>query len=137
MSERTLSSRTTSTRVLIGDDDEHVARVLRRALSEHHVEVLLDARDALEAIRGGERFDIIVCDLMMPNMTGARLYEELVRFDLEQASRMIFVTAGATSEATQDFLDGCGQPILEKPVSPERLRAEVLRLLEELARILG
>jgi CheY-like chemotaxis protein len=121
-----------SARILIVDDDENVARVLRRALHEHDVAILLDARDALEKIRGGERFDVILCDVMMPHMSGARLYQELARHAPGQAYRMIFVTAGATTQDTQDFVDGSGQPILEKPISSAHLREEVRRFLDEL-----
>ena len=129
MSERIASG---GARILIVDDDEHVARVLRRVLSDHQVTTVQDARDALEKIVGGERFDVILCDLMMPHMTGARLYEELSRHVPEQAERMIFVTAGATTSETQEFLDYSRQPVLEKPVPPSLLREEVRQLLDAL-----
>ena len=122
-----------SARILIVDDDENVARVLMRTLSEHEVSILLDARDALEQIVGGARFDVILCDLMMPNMTGARLYDELSRCAPDQAERMIFITAGATTQEMQDFLDNLPQLVLEKPVAGDLLRAEVRWLLDALA----
>ena len=64
--------------VLVVDDDPLVSRALARALGDCEVVVTSDARDALASIESGERFDVIVCDLMMPDMTGMDLYDALL-----------------------------------------------------------
>ena len=66
--------------MLVVDDEPALTRVLDRALSKHHdVDAVTSARDALARIEAGERFDVIVSDLMMPEMTGMALYEEIRR----------------------------------------------------------
>ena len=53
------------------DDDRTVGNVLLKVLgAEHEVIVLSSARDALARLPSGEHFDVILCDLMMPEMTG-------------------------------------------------------------------
>lgn len=116
--------------ILLVEDDPAVARVLQRILRRHHVVHTPLSRDALRRIVDGERYDVIVSDLMLPEMTGAELYAELERIAPEQAARMIFVTGGATEEAAQAFLDDAPRPVIEKPVDADRLRAEVQKLID-------
>lgn len=68
-------------RVLIVDDDVVITSALRRALAkEHEVTVLNSATAALALLRTGSEFDVILCDLAMPQMSGLQLYRELARF---------------------------------------------------------
>jgi len=65
--------------LLIVDDEPLFASSLRRVLaSEHVVTVANSGRAALDRLRRGERFDVVLCDLMMPEMTGADLHAELL-----------------------------------------------------------
>lgn len=116
-------------RILAVDDDAHVVRALRRLLREHDVVVLTDPREARDRIAAGERFDVILSDMMMPGLSGAELYQAVAQAAPDQATRMIFVTAGATTAATQAFLAGARQPVLYKPVQAAELRAAVDRVL--------
>jgi len=100
-----------------------VANVIARCLRDYDVVVMVSAREALERVVNGERFDIILCDLMMPEMTGSVLYGEINRLAPDQAERMVFVTGGATTPQAQEFLATVGQPVLTKPFHPEELRA--------------
>jgi PAS domain S-box-containing protein len=109
-------------RVLIVDDDMLVGKALRRALKDNDVTVLTDAREARSRVLGGERFDLILCDLMMPEMTGMELHAELAREAPEQAERMIFVTGGAFTEAAAAFLERIPNPRLAKPFDIAKLR---------------
>ena len=64
-------------RILVVDDDVAVGSSLRRSLRDYDV-VLLDGADgALARVAAGARFDVILCDLMMPVMNGWSLYSEL------------------------------------------------------------
>ena len=112
-------------RVLLVDDDELVIRAMRRGLRDHDVIGLTDPVEARALIAAGERFDAIVSDLMMPVLTGAELYDEIARIAPEQAERVIFVTAGATTVDLQEFLRRCARPILEKPVDLDRLEEAI------------
>jgi len=97
-------------RVLVVDDEVMVANALARCLRDYDVVVMVSAREALERVVNGERFDIILCDLMMPEMTGSVLYDEINRLAPDQAERMVFVTGGATTPQAQEFLATVGQP---------------------------
>jgi PAS domain S-box-containing protein len=117
-------------RVLVVDDEPAVASAIRRALApEHDVELRTRAEDALEGIAGGARFDAILCDLMMPNMTGMDLHASLERLAPDQARRMIVLTGGAFTEGAREFLDRVALPRCDKPFETQTLRETVRRLV--------
>ena len=113
-------------RLLVVDDEPAVAGAIRRVLaSEHEVLVRGSAEEALEAISRGERFDAILCDLMMPGMTGMDLHDALSRVAPEQASRMVVLTGGAFTDDAREFLDQVALPKCDKPFDPAGLRKVV------------
>jgi CheY-like chemotaxis protein len=108
------------------DDEPLVARSLQRILSrEHDVEVADRARVALDRIAGGEKFDMVLCDLMMPDVSGMAFYDEVAILDPSLQERIVFVTGGAFTEAAHDFLERVANLRLEKPVDPAVLRETV------------
>jgi CheY-like chemotaxis protein len=112
--------------LLIVDDEVVFSGSLRRLFSsEHDVSVANRAREALELLRTGRRFDAILCDLLMPEVTGIELYGELRRIAPDQAECMIFLTGGAFSVSSQQFLDGISNRWFEKPCNLDQLRAAV------------
>jgi PAS domain S-box-containing protein len=116
-------------RVLVVDDDAMVGKTLSRILKGHDVTVLTDAHEASARIASGERFDVIFCDLMMPEMTGMDLHAELARTNPELASRTIFITGGAFTPAAMDFLDRVDNERIEKPFDAESVRSLVQKQL--------
>ena len=113
-------------RLLIIDDEVVFSGSLRRLFSnEHDVTVVNRGSEALGRLRGGERFDAILCDLLMPEVTGVELYTELRQIAPDQADCMIFLTGGAFSESSQRFLDGISNRWFEKPCNLDLLRAAV------------
>jgi CheY-like chemotaxis protein/two-component sensor histidine kinase len=117
-------------RVLIVDDDPIVGSAVRRIVgSEHDVVTLTSAQEALARISAGERFDVVVCDLMMPVMTGVEFYEELSIKSPEHARRIVFLTGGAFTAKTRQFLDQVPNPRLDKPFEAQDLRALVSEML--------
>jgi signal transduction histidine kinase len=117
-------------RILIVDDEEALARALKRALSRYHdVSILTSGKEASARIAGGERFDVILSDLMMPEVTGMDMYRRLKETAPEQAARMVFLTGGAFTARARAFLDEVANPRIEKPVelaSLLRVVADVL-----------
>ena len=109
--------------VLIVDDDATLGKLLHKVLKDHDVTVLSDARDARVRFTDGERFDLILCDLMMPEMTGMDLYAELLRLAPDQAERVVFMTGGAFTRTSRAFLDRVPNERLEKPFDAKNLRA--------------
>jgi CheY-like chemotaxis protein len=118
-------------RILIVDDEKLVLDVLTRVLGrDHEVVALPSAKEALARCTGGESFDLILCDLMMPDMTGMELHRELERAAPEQARRMIFLTGGAFTPAARQFLAETSREHIEKPFDHTNLRAIVRRHLQ-------
>jgi PAS domain S-box-containing protein len=110
-------------RVLVVDDDRMVGAAVRRSLAAHHdVEVLASGQEALDRLLGGARYDVIICDLMMPTVTGPELYAQLSTFSPEQAKKVIFLTGGAFTPAARNFLDDVPNARLDKPFDVGRLR---------------
>jgi PAS domain S-box-containing protein len=111
-------------RVLVIDDERLVGEAIARSLSEENdVEVVTDAQQALARLGAGQRYDAVLCDLMMPVMTGMDLYAELVRRAPEVASRLVFMTGGAFTPRARSFLESVTNPCLEKPLDMSKLRS--------------
>ena len=110
-------------RLLIVDDEVMFAKAMARSLaSEHDVEIAASAGDALARVQAGGRYDVIICDLMMPQMTGMELHAELARVAPEQAARIVFVTGGAFTAGARAFLDAVPNQRIEKPFESQQLR---------------
>jgi nitrogen fixation negative regulator NifL len=117
-------------RILVVDDEPMVGNSLRRILAvDHDVVVVPSGRAALDLLIAKERFDLILCDLMMPEMTGMDLHEELARSFPEHAAKMIFLTGGAFTPRAREFLDRVPNQRLEKPFDVQNLRALVRELV--------
>jgi signal transduction histidine kinase len=109
-------------RIMVVDDEPIVCFSLERLLStEGEVVALTNAPQALALIRAGERFDVILCDLMMPEMDAPVLYEEIRRIAPAQAERMVFVTGGAFTVRAREFLENVPNARLGKPFDVEAL----------------
>jgi signal transduction histidine kinase/ActR/RegA family two-component response regulator len=113
-------------RLLVVDDDVLVARTLVRLLSEHRVDVVTSGREALARLAvEGPDFDLVLCDLMMPDITGMDVYEEVERKHPGLASRFVFISGGGVTERSRRFLEQHAERVLPKPIDS----AELLRLL--------
>ena len=111
---------------MVVDDEPMVGRVIARILGrDHDVTVLSKAHDALRLIASGERWDVIFCDLMMPEMTGMELHERLRLLDVEAAARVIFVTGGVFTPEARAFLEAVPNLRVEKPFNAQLLRTIV------------
>ena len=110
-------------RLLIVDDEPMILGALRRSFSsDYHVTCVGDGRRALERIRSGERYDVILCDLMMPEITGMDLYVELSKLAPDQAERVVFVTGGAFTARAREFLERIPNARVEKPIDFQNLK---------------
>jgi PAS domain S-box-containing protein len=118
-----------SGRILLVDDEPLVARAAERVLAGYEVVAVTSAVDALRRLEAGERYDAVVCDLMMPEMTGMELHARVAASQPAVAARFVFVTGGAFTERTVDFLRETTVPWVEKPFAPAILRAAVERAI--------
>lgn len=111
-------------RVMIVDDEPRIAQALKRMLqTDHDLTLASCGAEAIEHVLAGERFDAIITDVMMPNMTGLELLDRLVDLAPDQATRVIFLSGGCYTGPTQTRLEGMANPQLQKPVSGRELRA--------------
>ena len=117
-------------RVLVVDDEAFVRTSLTRVLGlEHDVVGLGDGREALELLLGGERFDAVLCDLMMPSVSGMELHAALRAEAPEAARRMVFMTGGVFTDEAQAFLASVENPRIDKPFQLEEIRALIRALV--------
>jgi len=113
-------------RLLIVDDEPGIATLLKRVLSmdDYDLTVAHSGREALAAFGGlGERsFDLILCDLMMPEIGGEEVYLEVTRTRPELARRFVFMTGGAFTPRGRKFLAEIDAPVLDKPFQVASVR---------------
>jgi len=115
-------------RVLVVDDEQLVRQTVTRVLAkEHDVVAVSTVSEALALCGDGARFDLILCDLMMPDKTGMDLHRELVRSSPAQANRMVFLTGGVFTDRARRFLAETPTEQVEKPFDAVNLRAIVRR----------
>ena len=117
-------------RILVVDDDALVLRLVERSLSEEHDVVTVavtSAATALVLCTGGAKFDLILCDLIMPDMTGMDLHREIARVAPELLDRMVFLTGGAFTTRARQFLSELAGEHIEKPFDLASLRKLVRR----------
>lgn len=118
-------------RILIVDDDPLVNRTMRRLLDDSYVvDVELDANDALARITAGETFDAVLCDLMMPTLSGAEFGARLAEIAPAMRAACGFVTGGACGREAEAFVATLPRDrVLIKPFAVADLLALVERLL--------
>jgi PAS domain S-box-containing protein len=117
-------------RVLVIDDERAVAQSLAIALrDEHDVITLGSAAEARARFEAGERFDVVLCDLVMPGETGMHLYQHVRQTQPDLARRFAFMTGGAFLPETERFLRQVENPRIEKPFDVAAIRRLVDRLL--------
>ena len=116
-------------RILVIDDDPLVGSALKRQLGRsHQVSVVRSAESALQALAAGVDFEVILCDLMMPEMTGIEFHAEVMRRFPRLVARIVFMTGGAFAAETRAFIASISNPCLEKPFTPEVLAAAIAGL---------
>jgi CheY-like chemotaxis protein len=119
-------------RLLVAEDDPLVLRALTRVLArDFEIAAACNGREALDLVRAGRTFDAMLCDLIMPELSGIELHALLLREDPELARRTVFLTGGAFSIEAQSFLETAGQPHFEKPVDLKTVRDRLLELSED------
>lgn len=113
-------------RVLVVDDEVAIGRAIVRLVGgEHEVVAIPKAQEALERLVAGERFDVVFCDLMMPEMTGMALYARIEELAPDQAERFVFLTGGAFTPEARAFLDRVANRTLDKPFDSTVIRRTV------------
>jgi PAS domain S-box-containing protein len=117
-SSRPPAQSTRSLRVLVVDDDVFVARSIRRLLRpQHEVTLALSGRQALGLIRNTD-YDVIFCDVMMPEMTGMELHAAVSKQNAKLSERFVFITGGPFTPEARQLFDAVTNPCIQKPFTP-------------------
>jgi len=112
--------------VLVIDDEPEIGDSIQRLLKNHDVQAARSAAEALALVR--ERsYDVLLCDLLMPSMTGMDLHAHLDKTRPELAARMIFLTGGPFAHGVHEFLASVPNERLDKPFEAEELVAVLER----------
>jgi CheY-like chemotaxis protein len=125
-------------RILAVDDEALLLKAYRRMLGDFHdVVTAVGAQEALRVLAKERQFDAILCDLQMPDISGADLYEAVrVRYPA-LAERFIFVTGGAFSSDAKRFLEESACSVINKPFRVEEILSMIERKIEASSEILG
>jgi CheY-like chemotaxis protein/anti-sigma regulatory factor (Ser/Thr protein kinase) len=116
-------------RVLVVDDEVMVGRAVKRVLGrEHEVTVATSGEEAKRILEKDRDFDVLISDLLMPDVTGMDLHEWLQERNPKLGRRTVFMTGGAFTPRAREFLDRVPNTRLEKPVEPQNL-LEIVRNL--------
>lgn len=116
-------------RILVVDDEPDVADLLKEMLAGdgHEVETATNGVHALEKIRE-HSYDLVFCDIRMPELDGPGLYRQVEQSWPEQMTRWIFLTGDSLGPETTAFLEGIRAPTLTKPFGPDDLRRVVAQV---------
>ena len=123
----------TQHRVLVVDDEIAVGRTLSLVLEpDYDVTVAESAEQALSAIRQAEAlggFDAVICDLLMPGMTGIELFEITSREFPDLAPRFIFMSGGLSLSEPRNFSSRVSNRIIEKPFDLSQIRTALREIV--------
>ncbi len=114
--------------LLVIDDEEDICEAMKEALSPYHdVVTTTDPHQALELLAAGQRFDVILCDVRMPKMTGIDFHTQLETNNPAQASRVVLMSGGGFTRRPGDPATVLPRPLIEKPFAIK----QVLSLMRE------
>jgi len=113
-------------RILVIDDDPMVRRSLRRLLAQHDVAVASDGERGLEAC-AAQSYDLVLCDVMMPGISGTEVLTHLAKDNPAQAERVVLITGGVFAADERKRVDALGARVLQKPITPEQLDETLAR----------
>jgi CheY-like chemotaxis protein len=105
-------------KILVVDDEVMIGTSLRRLLTRKHYDVTVctGGREALDLLAKASDFQAILCDMMMPDVSGMDVFEELARTAPELAKRVVFMTGGIFTPRAKAFLDSVPNHRVEKPL---------------------
>jgi CheY-like chemotaxis protein len=118
-------------RVLLVDAEPLVAASIERLIRPaHDVTVALGGADALRRLEEDPRYDVILCDVTMPDLGGPELHERLAERWPDLARRTVFMSGGAFTERSRSFLERVSNPRVSKPVDVAELEGIIATLAE-------
>ena len=109
-------------RILIIDDDPAIRFAMSDVLSDYETVEASSGAEAMKMLESDQAFDLILCDMMMPDITGMALHKWLAERQPQLAEQVIFVTGGAFTPQARDYLSKLDNLIVEKPIGVADLK---------------
>jgi signal transduction histidine kinase/ActR/RegA family two-component response regulator len=116
-----------SKRILVLDDDPRVGRAVKTILSNHEVITYDKAEEAIHAVRNGV-FDLVICDVMMPDINGIQVRDLMLRDRPDLTNRWIFMSGGIFGTALSQDIRESSVPLIDKPIEKEVLLHALRRM---------
>ncbi len=117
-------------RILVIDDEPNIGRSFVRSLPEHDITVVDSGREGIRRLDDGERFDLIFCDVMMPDLTGRDVHEQIVERHTDMLDRIVFMTGGAFTERASEFIERVNAQRIDKPFDITTIRTVIREKLD-------
>ncbi|MBE7558712.1 response regulator [bacterium] len=117
-------------RILLVDDEEPIRALAGQVLAQlgYHVEMAANGREALHKLESSPAFDLVVLDLVMPEMSGRELFDALVARNCP--ARTLIASGYSMHERSQDLLDRGADDFIQKPFRPDDLGRKVREILD-------
>jgi CheY-like chemotaxis protein len=117
-------------RVLVIEDQLPLARTLERALAERYdVTLAACAKEGLVALESPPAFDVVLCDMLMPDGTGIDVFEGTSQRAPQMAERFVFMTGGAFLPSLAEFLERIPNARIDKPFAMSALEEVLERVI--------
>jgi CheY-like chemotaxis protein len=119
-------------RVMLVDDEAALARAVATELArDHEVKVFTHSALARDELLRDPDYDAVVCDLIMPELSGMELYRQVCRRHPHYTDRFVFVTGGAFTRRAAEFVATTPAAVLLKPFDGKAVGAAIARRLAE------
>ncbi len=119
-------------RILVVDDEEAITSIIKEYLENLGAKVIA-FNDPLKARyrARSDRFDAVILDIRMPEMSGFELYEEIQEHNPYNACRTLFLTGGIGAPEIRNYLEKHQLPFVSKPVELDELRRRILQVIRQ------
>jgi len=117
-------------RILVADDEPGIRMMMQRMLGDYHEVVAVGSgREARAILEQDRSFDLILCDLMMPDVTGMELHAWLAEQNPALAARMVFITGGAFTPKAAQYVAQAGNRCVDKPFDAAKVKKMAAELV--------
>jgi CheY-like chemotaxis protein/two-component sensor histidine kinase len=117
-------------KILVIDDEVNIGQSLARSLEDHDVTLVTSGREAIDRLDGGAQFDLIFCDVMMPELTGRDVFEHIEARHPAYLAKIVFMTGGAFTERAAEFVEHVRARKIDKPFDIGLIRAILREFLD-------
>jgi DNA-binding NtrC family response regulator len=118
-------------RVLVIDDEQLLGQTIQLGLEDSlDVELQTSGSRGLERMLEDDGFQLVLCDLSLPDLSGIDIYERISKEKPELTKRFVVMTGGAVSSESREFLDSYEGPLLNKPFTLSQVESLVTDILD-------